>query len=154
MRAVRRRVLFLVPNFTGGVGGAERVISSLLRHIDNTKFECHLATGHAGGELFNDVPEHVPIHQLNVSRMRYSLPGIIRLIWAVRPHTVLATVGYLNVMLILARPFLPRDIRLLLREATTPSAFVSQDTPHPKLWTWFYRHLYRRAEKVVCLSDS
>jgi len=154
MTKQRKRTLFLVPNYTGGVGGAERVISILLLHIDKTRFECHLAQVQAEGVLFDETPEDVALHQLNVSRMRYVLPSIIRLIWAVRPHTVLATVGYLNVMLMLARPFLPRGIRLLLREATTPSAFVLKDASHPKLWTWFYRHLYRRAERVICLSDS
>jgi glycosyltransferase involved in cell wall biosynthesis len=154
MTSGRKRVLFLVPAFTGGVGGAERVAVTLLRHIDHNRFECHLGLAQPGAAYLQSIPENVVVHQLRVSRMRYALPAIVRLIRSLRPQTVLATVSYLNVMLLMAKPFLPRNIRLVVREATTPSAFVANDTAHPRLWTWFYRHLYPRADKVVCLSDA
>ncbi len=154
MTSGRKRVLFLVPAFAGGVGGAERVTVTLLRHIDHSRFECHLGLAQPGAAWLESIPETVTVHQLHVSRMRYSLPAIVRLVRSLRPQTVLSTVSYLNVMLLAARPFLPRNTRLLVREATTPSAFVAMDTAHPRLWTWLYRHLYPRADKVICLSDA
>lgn len=150
----RKRILFFVPAFQGGVGGAERVISTLLRHLDHSRYECHLALAQDGQAYLENVPPAVMRHQLRVSRMRYALPGIVRLVWRIRPQTILTTVSYLNVMLISARPLLPRGIRLILREATTPSAFIQKDTNHPRLWSWFYRHLYPRAEKIICPADS
>ena len=150
----RKRILFLVPAFPGGVGGAERVISTLLCHFDHSRFECHLALVQAGRAYLENVPPAVTIHQLRRSRMRYALPGIIRLVWRIRPRTILSTVSYLNVMLAGARPLLPRGVRLILREATTPSAFIQKETTHPRLWSWLYRHLYPRADKIICLSDS
>jgi len=107
-----------------------------------------------GNAYIDDVPSQVTVHRLRVSRMRYSLPAIVRLVWKIKPRTILSTVSYLNVMSILARPFLPRNIRLLVREATTPSAFVVTDAKHPRLWQFFYRRLYPRADKVICLSDA
>jgi glycosyltransferase involved in cell wall biosynthesis len=150
----RKRILFLVPAFKEGIGGVERVILTLLRQLDHTRYECHLALAQSGQTYLEDMPACVTVHQLQVSRMRYALPAILRLAWKLRPHTILATVSYLNVMLAAARPFLPRGARLLLREATTPSAFIQKETRHPKLWTWFYRRLYPRAEKIICLSDA
>lgn len=150
----RKRILFLVPAFTGGVGGAERMTVTLLRHIDHTRFECHVGLVLAGDAYFKNIPTCVAVHLLQVSRMRYALPAIVRLVRSLRPQTVLSTVFYLNVMLLVARPLLPRNTRMLIREATTPSAFVAMDTAHPKLWTWFYRHLYPRGDKIICLSDS
>ena len=41
MKSTRRRVLFLMPSLVGG--GAERVIVTLLRHLDRSRFELHLA---------------------------------------------------------------------------------------------------------------
>ena len=154
MTAPRKRILFLVPAFTGGVGGAERVAATLLRQIDHIRFECHLGLVQPGAAFLHSIPENVAVHQLGVSRMRYALPALVRLVRSLQPHTVLATVSYLNVMLLLARPFLPRNICLVVREATTPSAFVRNDAAHPRLWAWFYRHLYPRADKVICLSDA
>ncbi|HEX4604465.1 MAG TPA: glycosyltransferase [Candidatus Angelobacter sp.] len=150
----RKRILFLVPAFAGGVGGAERVISTLLRYVDHSRFDCHFAMVLNGDAYIQDLPAEVTLHRLCVGRIRYALPRIIQLIWKLRPQTVLSTVAYLNVMLLLARPFLPRGVRLLLREATTPSAFIAGDTEHPRLWTWFYRRLYPHADKIICLSDS
>jgi len=154
MTQERKKVLFLVPAFAAGVGGAERVIATILRYLDHSRFECHLALVGTGGAYLDRVPPSVSVHELGVSRMRYALPAIIRLVWRLRPRTLLTTVTHLNFMLVLARPFLPRDLRLLLREATTPGAFIQKDTQHPILWRWGYRHLYPRAKKIICLSDS
>lgn len=149
-----KRVLFVVPAFTNGAGGAERVTSTILRHLDRGGLECHLATIQSGTEFLKDVPEDVIIHQLGASRMRYAMPGILRLVRRVRPNTILSTVAYLNVLLILARHFFPKGTRLLVREATTPSAFVARDVRHPWLWKLFYRRVYAHADCIVCPSDS
>ncbi|HEY2393629.1 MAG TPA: glycosyltransferase [Candidatus Angelobacter sp.] len=154
MPPARKRVLFLIPAFVGGVGGSERVIATILRHLDHARFECHLALVQAGNAYLDDIPEEVTVHRLRVSRMRYCLPGIVRLARKIKPQTILSTVPYLNAMSILARPFFHDDVRLLVREAATPSAFLAKDTKHPRLWAFLYRHLYPYAGKVICLSDS
>jgi len=152
--AGRKRILFLVPAFAGGIGGAERVVSTLLRHLDHSRFECHLALAQSERAYLENIPASVAVHRFGVSRMRYTLPGIIGLVRRIRPQTVLSTVGHLNVMVIAARPFFPPATRIILREATTPSAFIEKDTSHPRRWRWLYRHFYPRAEKIVCLSHS
>jgi glycosyltransferase involved in cell wall biosynthesis len=86
--------------------------------------------------------------------MRYSLPSIIRLVRKVRPHTILSTVMYLNVMVMLGRRFFPSRPRILLREAVLPSAFLAHDTRYPRLWKWLYRTLYPKAEQIICLFDG
>ena len=149
----RRRVLFIIPSLTGG--GAERVFSILLRHLDRSHFELHLVVLRLKGAAFaEDIPEHIVVHDLKTSRVRYALPSIVRLVWKVKPHTILSTLAHLNLALILGKPLLPHSTRLLVREATIVSTFLSEETRHPQLWGWFYRHLYRRADKVVCLSDA
>jgi glycosyltransferase involved in cell wall biosynthesis len=154
MNPERKRILFLVPAFARGVGGAERVISTLLRHLDHSRFECHLALVGAGGAYLDRVPASVTVHHLGVSRMRYSLPSIIKLVRRLRPQTILSTVVHLNVMLMLARPFLPGRPVILLREAILPSAFLAQETAHPRVWRWLYRHLYPKADRIICLFDG
>src|SRR5713101_6540189 len=152
MNAERRRVLLLVPSLIHG--GAQRVISTLLRHLDRERFEVHLALLEAKGVYLADVPDDVIVHDLKVGRVRYSLPSIVKLVWKVRPRTVLSTLVYLNLALLLARPLLPRRTRVVVRESTAPAAFLSQETRHPRLWEWMIRRLYRKADKVVCLSDT
>ncbi|HEX7287460.1 MAG TPA: glycosyltransferase [Candidatus Angelobacter sp.] len=151
---IRKRVLFIVPAFTGGAGGAERVISTILRHLDRNGLECHLANMQWGTEFLQDVPKDVVIHALGVSRMRYAIPPLVRLVRRLKPHTIVSTVAYVNVLLILARPFLPRGTRLVIREATSPGAFLKHEAGNPALWKFFYRRVYRHADRIVCLSDA
>ena len=148
----RKKVLLLVPCLGGG--GAERVFSMLLRHLDRSRFEPHLALLKAGGAFLEDIPKDVVIHDLKASRVRYAVPRIVRLVWKIRPQTLLSTMGHLNLALILAKPLLPAGIRLLVRETAVASAILVEEARHPWLWIWLYRRLYRRANAVVCLSNS
>ncbi len=150
----RKRILFIVPAFTNGAGGAERVITTILRHLDRSDIECHLATILPGTQFLEDLPEDVTIHRLNVSRMRYALAPVVRLVRRLKPDTVLSTVGYANVLLVVARPFLPANTRIIIREATTPSGFLKHEAHNPALWKFFYRHVYPRADQIICLTDA
>jgi glycosyltransferase involved in cell wall biosynthesis len=153
MTSERTRILLLVPSFVRGGGGAERVFSILPRHLDRTRFEIHLAVAQTRSSHLQDLPPDVVVHDLEISRMRYALPAIIRVARKVQPRVILSTVVHLNAMLILARFFLPRSIKMLVREATTPTAFISTQAEHPWVWRFIYKHLYRKAEKVICPSD-
>jgi glycosyltransferase involved in cell wall biosynthesis len=152
MKPKRRRVLFLVPSLAGG--GAERIFSMLLFHLDRSRFEPHLAVLQAIGEYRQDIPKDVVLHDLKVSRIRYALPSMIRLVWRINPDTILCTLGHLNLALIFAKPFFPSGTKLVVRESTIASALLKQETRYPRIWGWLYRHLYRRADKVVCSSDT
>ncbi|HYX48684.1 MAG TPA: glycosyltransferase, partial [Ktedonobacteraceae bacterium] len=132
----------------------ERVFTTLLRYLDRSHFEPHLALLQAQGAYMVDIPRDVPIHDLKVSRVRYALPKIMRLTWKIRPQTILATMGHLNIALISARPFFPSDTKLLVREAVIPSVLFREESKNIRLWGWLYRNFYKRADKVVCLSDS
>jgi glycosyltransferase involved in cell wall biosynthesis len=146
----RIRILFLVSSMRGG--GAERVIATLLEHIDRLRFEPHLGLVKAEGPYLNNVPEDVYLHDLKAVRARYALPGIVRLAWRVRPQIIFSTAGQVNLALILGKGLLPPRLRLLVRETTVVSCQLS-DTPHPRAFLWLFRHLYRRADRVICPCD-
>lgn len=152
MTSERRRVLFVIPSLTGG--GAERVFSILLSRLDRAEFELHLAVLQAKGAFLQDIPKDIALHDLSVSRVRYALRRLVNLIWRVRPQTVLSTIGPLNLLLLLAKPLLPRSTRIIVREAAIVSAVLVAETGHPWFWGFLYRHIYRKADAVVCLSDS
>lgn len=151
MNPERKKVLFLASALDQG--GAQRVYSILLRHLDRNSFEPHLAVLQARGTYLADLPKDVPIHNLNASRIRYSVPRIAKLIRKLRPHAVMSTMLATNLALILSKPFLPRGTRLLIREAGTPTLLLSHHVDYPRLWKSVYRHLYKRVDRVICLSD-
>lgn len=146
-----RRILFVLPSLRGG--GAERVTITLLGRLDRARFEPHLAVVEKAGAYLEDVPRDVPVHDLRASRVRYALPALIRLIWKLRPRAILATLFELNLALLAAKPLLPRDTRLLVREATVVSRDLTQAKRCPGCWRWLCRHLYPRADAIVCVAD-
>jgi glycosyltransferase involved in cell wall biosynthesis len=60
----------------------------------------------------------------------------------------------MNIVLLAAKPFLPKGTRIVIRESTMPGIFLRQESNWPRLWGWIVRWLYRKADKVVCLSDA
>lgn len=155
MTATRRRVLFLFPfPALGGGGGAQRVLSTLLRHLDRDRFELHLALLRLRRSEADDIPEGVVIHNLDFARVRYALPGLVALIRNVKPDVVLSTVGHMNLGLLACRRLLPRSTRILIGESTTLGVYLQQVTTHPALWTALYRLLYKHADAIICLSNA
>jgi glycosyltransferase involved in cell wall biosynthesis len=140
-----------MPNLGGG--GAERVIVTLLRHLDRSCFEPHLALVEAVGPFLKDVPADVPLHDLKARRVRHAFPRMIRLSWRLKPHVVHSALGELNLATVLSRPFLPPRLRLLIREDSSPSAQNAQGRKHPRLWNWLYRQFYPRADRIICVGD-
>ena len=130
----RRLVLFLVPTLAGG--GAERVIVTLLRHLDRAKFRLALAVVDARMAVFlSDVPEDVEFIDLGCRRVRHALLKIFSLVWRMRPAVVFSTLGHLNIAIALLRPFLPRKPRYVARETMVISQGM-ENSRHRGIWRW------------------
>jgi glycosyltransferase involved in cell wall biosynthesis len=151
MNAERRRVLFVIPGLQGG--GAQRFVSTLLRHLDRGCIDPHLAVLEAKEDLKQFLPPDVVVHNLKSSRIRYALPAIVRLVRKINPGVVLSTLSAANLALILGRAWFPSGTRVLVREASLASVAL-KDQRNPLLWEWLYRRCYKRADAVICSSDS
>lgn len=149
MSASPARVLFFLPALSGG--GAERVMTTLLQHLDRGLIEPHLALASKTGPLLGEVPQDVPLHDLGCRRARQAVFKLPKLLKSVRPQVMLSALGYVNLLVMLAKPFLPRGIRFLGRETNIPSVNNRQN-PHPRLFNLLYRRLYPRFDRVVCQS--
>lgn len=146
-----KKVLFVLPSLEAG--GAQRVIVTLLRHLDRAHFEPHLALLEKAGPFLKDVPADVPIHDLKARRVRYVLPALVWLAWKLRPCAAFSGLFELNLAMVFAKPFLPRDVRIFLREEASPSSELAQRRRRSRLWHWLYRHGYARADKIICIAD-
>jgi glycosyltransferase involved in cell wall biosynthesis len=150
MQPQRRRIFFLLPTLAGG--GAERVIVTLLNHLDRTKFDLSLAVLDTRGAAYlNELPDDVTLLNLQACRVRYALPKIIRVIRQADPHVVFSTLGHLNLALAIARPFLPRNPVYVARETTVVSELL-RTGKLPDAWTFAYRNFYARFDRIVCQS--
>ena len=146
---VRRRVLFALPSLRGG--GAERVVVTLLRHLDRTRFEPHLVLVESVGPYLGDVPADVPVHALHAPRLRRAVPALVRVIRQVRPAVVVSTQGYMNMALLLLQPLF-RESRLIVREVIG-ERYLENNRFQPLLYG-VYLALVRRATRIVVQSDA
>jgi glycosyltransferase involved in cell wall biosynthesis len=146
-----RRVLFLIPNLR--LGGAERVVTLLLQSLPRSHFELHLGLVEAAGEFLAQLPPDVTVHDLGAGRVRRALVPLARLTRRLRPDVIVPNLGYLNLLILAARPLLPRGTAVVPIEHTTLSAEVAEQG-RPALWRAAYRRLYPRAQRIVACSHA
>lgn len=145
----KKKVLFVVPSLHGG--GAERVMVTLLKHLDRKKFSLNLALVKKEGTYLKDVPNDVEIYDLKVGRVRKSFLPLLKLIWRIQPDIAFSTLGHLNLALILLKPVFPKKTKLVVREANTVSEIIKTNNLS-RMWRWLYRRCYRKADLIICQS--
>ncbi|HEX8713176.1 MAG TPA: glycosyltransferase [Terracidiphilus sp.] len=147
----RPRVLLLIPHLRGG--GAEQVTRLLARGLSSEKYDIHLAVVTDQFIRCGSVPPHVKAQALGAGRVRSSALKILRLVWQIRPAIILSGMAHLNFLVLLLRPFFPRDTRVLVRQNATVSLTLASGAL-PVYTRVLYRILYRHADRVICQSSA
>ena len=124
---------------------------TLLRHLDRARFEPHLLLVEGVGPYRTDVPADVPVHVLAAPRLRRAVLDLVRLIRRVDPAVVVSTQGYMNLALLMMRPFFSRA-RLVVREVIG-ERYLENSRFQP-LFYRLYLRLVRRADRIVVQSDA
>jgi glycosyltransferase involved in cell wall biosynthesis len=150
MSVKKQKILFIIPSMRGG--GAERVMMTLLNHLDRSRFDPILALVKKEGPLLDKLPSDLPIIDLNAGNARYAIIKIIRLVWSVKPDVVFSTLGYLNLLIALIKIFLPRNIRLIAREGSIPSVQNKREK-YPRIFDWLYTNVYHRFDCIIAQSQ-
>jgi glycosyltransferase involved in cell wall biosynthesis len=140
-------VAFVLPSFAGG--GAERVMLALLVGLDRARFTPSLIAFDAHGPLRALVPADIALHDLKRGRLRGALLPLLWRLRVLEPAVIVSSLGYVNIALLALRPCLKGRPRLFLREANPPAISIAA-APWPLLMRLSYRHLYRRADAILC----
>jgi glycosyltransferase involved in cell wall biosynthesis len=151
----RPSVLLLIPHLGGG--GAERVTALLAKGLPGEKYEVHvgLVTG-LTTETDSSVAQfapHIKVHALGARRVRGGALGLLRLIRRTKPDLILSGMAHLNFLVLLLRPFFPRETRVLVRQNATVSAVLGAGGL-PSYTRLLYRLLYRHADYVICQTRA
>lgn len=146
----RPRVLMLIPHLGGG--GAERVMELLARGLSEEKYELHLGLI-TQAQNSETLPAWVHVHALGARRVRAGAFPLLRLIRRLKPNLILSGMAHLNFLVLLLRPFFPRGTRVLARQNGTISVTLATGGV-PCCTHLFYRLLYRRADGIICQTQS
>jgi glycosyltransferase involved in cell wall biosynthesis len=140
----------VIPSLGGG--GAQRVVTTLMRQLPTALFDLHLALVDKSGAFLADVPPHITIHDLKAGKVRRAALPIVRLVRKLAPEVVFSTAGHLNIVIAALRRWLPRQTRIVLREVN-----VSQLPSAPRAWRLVRHHMRRAvlpsADTIVCQSQ-
>lgn len=147
----RPRVLLLIPHLGGG--GAERVMALLARGLPAEKYELHLGLLTQTESGAESLPSRVHLHALGASRVRGGAFRLLRLVRRLKPDLILSGIFHLNFLVLLLRPFFPKETRILVRQNGTASAALAFGGL-PWYSRLLYRHLYRHAERVICQTRA
>lgn len=147
-----KTVLFVVPSLGGG--GAERVVLTLLKHLDRRQFSLSLVVINTRRSVhLSEVPRDVELIDFGSRRVRTALVKLMRLIRRRRPDVVFSTQGYLNLGIALIKPRLPAGTRCVARETSIVSQVLHLHR-RPAILRFLYRRVYPRLDTVICQSRA
>ncbi|MCH7688173.1 MAG: glycosyltransferase, partial [Planctomycetes bacterium] len=156
------RVLFAIGGMYGG--GSERQILGLLQYLDRDRFEPELYLVTAGGELFPELPDDVPVHifQQRCPNPRSLLPGAG---FGTRIRDLAQVLEERRIELVFDRTYHMTLISAgAVRLRPTPRISVIVSDPqldfetNAERFRWIKRRLlkraYRKAEITACVSTE
>ncbi len=145
----KTKIMFIMPSLSGG--GAERVMLSLLKHINREKFDPILVLMKKDGRFLDSLPDGIRVIDLNSSSARYAIFKIAKSIRATKPDIVFSTLGYLNLLIAIIRVFYSKKIKFIARESNTVS-IQNKEEKYPKLFDWLYKSVYNNFDQIITQS--
>lgn len=144
------KLFFLRP--TLGQGGADRVTLTLLRYLNQERFELSLVLLNRDGVLMEDLPPDVCMHVLDASNVLTAWWPLSRLLRQHQPDVLFSTSSGTNVTAVWASQLARYTGRVLLSERNV--LFHGQKTWKRRLMTTFKRFTYERADLVTAVSQG
>lgn len=134
-----------------GGGGAERVVSTIIRHIDKSKFTVHLILVQEQGDYLQNLPKDIKVTVLPISKVRYAAPSLIKEIRKIQPDIIFSSIRGMSILIGLIKPLIPKKTKIVFREMNTPSESLKY-TRNRWLLKLVYKSIYKRADKILCQS--
>ena len=149
MDVAKKKVLFLLPSMRGG--GSERVISIILNYLDKTKFDPVLVLLQKEGIYLNDLPQDLKIIDLDVSKARYAVFKIFKIIKTIEPDIVMSTLGHINMLLSLLKPLLPKHTKYIARESSIVS-IRNKMSKYSIVFDFLYKSFFKNFDLIIAQS--
>ncbi|MFS0788252.1 glycosyltransferase [Shouchella sp. 1P09AA] len=145
-----KHIAIIMPKLGGG--GAERVITTIIRHIDKEKFKVTLILVHEDGEYQKDIPDNIRIKILSANKVRYAGLELINIIRSLKPDIVFSSIRGTSFLIGSIKRFFPKKTKVVIRENNSPSVSIKSNK-NSVLWKGIYNTVFKRFDKIICQSE-
>ena len=144
------KVCLFIPTIRQG-GGAARVFLNLASEMAKRDVEVIIIVL---GEDINEpvLPKGVTIVRLNVSRALFSVFKLRGLLDRLKPDFVVSTMGHLNLILVIVKPFVKCKPKFIARESNTVSLRI-ENQQFRLVLRFMYRHFYKNFDLIVAQAN-
>ncbi len=150
----KTKILIVLPLMDGS--GVVTVMSLLARSLDRARYEPILVLFNKTGRFVDRVPGDIEIIDLE-KRGRWSFFALIfklrRIVKERKPHIVLSSLYYPNIVSILATLFSRVRCKTILCEHSHYRRLL-RHKPFRRLAKLLMFFTYRRADRIICVSDG
>ncbi|MGB0383340.1 MAG: glycosyltransferase [Ardenticatenaceae bacterium] len=154
----KQKILFHTGSLAGG--GAQRVIVTLLRELDRTRFEGYLVLREREGVYFDLVPPDIPIIAFpngTLSR-RKNITQLGQIISELQPHLVISFLDGANVLALETKLLKRPRCSFIISQRNNLSISLQRNYPYSAWRRWLkrqqFRWLYRKADHIISLSQG
>ncbi|MBL0389243.1 glycosyltransferase [Tumebacillus sp. ITR2] len=151
-RPTNNSIALFIPTLQGG--GAERVTLNLAAGFAKAGHEVKLVVPDASGSFRNEIPAGVTLVDLQAGRVTRALPALVRFLKKERPAVLLSALNYANVIALLAVRLARVDTQVFVAEHTSISRTMGSKSPAIRVMVGLMRILYKKAARVVCVSEG
>jgi glycosyltransferase involved in cell wall biosynthesis len=118
-----KKILFIDQVLNGG--GAERVLCTTMRALNNEKYKIYLLLITDVGELGKLIPHYVKTDVLKIDKTRKSILAVIKKIRIIRPDIVYVTTARTALLTSICKFFCP-NFKFVLRFPTMPRRYFEE----------------------------
>ncbi len=145
------KLLFIIPNLDRG--GSERVFTTIVQHIDLSKFDVTVVVVTRPGVYYDQLPSDIQKILIGVYRVKYAGIALARVINQQKPDTIFTfNVNHLNLIVIPVLLLLRFQGALMTRESNILSVVTAKKGKLRSIIDSVYRQLYRRVDYVIAQS--
>lgn len=130
------------------MGGAERVMVALANDVDRNLYAPTFLVFHKIGVLEQSLKTDITVHDLGNPHRLMALPLLILKLREINADIVFSSLTPVNFMVLLARPFI--RAKVLVRETTLPSYFLTRGWIKEAVARTGYATLYPIASRIIC----
>lgn len=154
MDVKRKKLVGLIHHLE--IGGAERMMVTVLNHFSEDDFEVHLIVFNYRGALKEQLAPNIIVHDLNIASVSKGMLRCLKEIYSIKPDILFTGIGHLNITLApfvtFMKKWLPQT-KWIARETNIVS-LQNKTANYPKLFDWLYRKFYHHYDVIIAQSQD